>query len=64
MARRSREQEYERFGMTEDQRDRVVWEMRQRHVSRATIAKRLGITVEMVQNSLRRSGRRRLGQLP
>jgi DNA-directed RNA polymerase specialized sigma24 family protein len=55
VARRSQESMYEATGMTGDQRDAVIWELRRRHVTYARIARRVGCSVGAVQASLTRT---------
>ena len=58
MAQRSQEQMYRQTGMTQPERDRVIWELRQRRHSYAKIAKAVGVSVGAVQASLRRTAER------
>jgi hypothetical protein len=54
MARRSQERMYEVTGMTDAQRDLLIWQLRRRRVPFTRIAKRVGVSVGAVQASLRR----------
>jgi DNA-directed RNA polymerase specialized sigma24 family protein len=55
VARRSAEWMYEATGLTGDQRDAVIWQLRRKRVPYARIARRLGISVGAVQASLKRT---------
>lgn len=62
VARRSPEQMYDRTGMTQDQRDVLIYDLYRRRVTYAKIAKRVGISVGAVQASLRRTTERMTGE--
>jgi DNA-directed RNA polymerase specialized sigma24 family protein len=55
MAQRSREQMYEASGLTDAQRDAVIWQLRQRRHSYAKIARAVGVSVGAVRASLGRT---------
>jgi hypothetical protein len=46
---------YDRTGMTQDQRDQLIWDLYQRRVTYARIASRVGVSVGAVQASLKRT---------
>lgn len=48
--------------MTQDERDRVIYDLYRRRVTYAKIAKRVGISVGAVQTSLKRTAERMRGQ--
>jgi DNA-directed RNA polymerase specialized sigma24 family protein len=53
---------YDRTGMTQDQRDVLIYDLYRRRVTYAKIAKRVGISIGAVQASLRRTTERMTGE--
>jgi DNA-directed RNA polymerase specialized sigma24 family protein len=61
MAKRSAEAMYAASGMTEAQRDTVIYDLWRKRVPYTKIAKRVGISVGAVRASLTRTGERMTG---
>ncbi len=55
MAQRSREQMYEATGLTDSEREQMIWELWRRRYSYARIAKRIGVSVGAVRASVART---------
>jgi DNA-directed RNA polymerase specialized sigma24 family protein len=53
---------YDQTGMTQDQRDRVIYDLYRKRVTYAKIARRVGVSVGAVQASLRRTAERLAGE--
>jgi hypothetical protein len=62
VTRQTPERMYEQTGMTQDQRDQLIYELWRKRLTYAKIARRVGLSIGGVQASLRRTAERMAGQ--